>query len=220
MARFCCGLGPCRSPLMRIRTAALASVLLAAGCAPQRTTVAAPSPVWNARVTPGDLVRLRGWRTTFVDALAQARARGQGEAVDREGVLLVPDAALQGPPIGPGEYRCRVVKVGARAEAMPAFVAYPPFACRITAEGGVLRFVKMAGSQRPVGDILAGDRPRQVFLGTLMLGDEQRALEYGRDAQRDMVGAIEPIGADRWRLVLPQPRFESLLDVIELVPAA
>ena len=30
---------------------------------------------------------------------------------------------------------------------------------------------------------------------------------------------VERIGDNRWRLVLPAPAYESLLDVIELVPA-
>ena len=60
---------------------------------------------------------------------------------------------------------------------------------------------------------------RMVFLGTLQLGDEQRALQYGRDRERDMAGVVERIGDNRWRLVLPYPAFESTLDVIELVPA-
>ena len=34
-----------------------------------------------------------------------------------------------------------------------------------------------------------------------------------------MAGLVERIGDNRWRLVLPAPAYESLLDVIELVPA-
>jgi hypothetical protein len=58
-----------------------------------------------------------------------------------------------------------------------------------------------------------------VFLGTLQLGDEQRALQYGRDRERDMAGVVERIGERRWRLVLPYPHFESTIDIVELVPA-
>jgi hypothetical protein len=35
-----------------------------------------------------------------------------------------------------------------------------------------------------------------------------------------MAGYLQRIGDRRWRLALPQPHFESLFDVIELVPAA
>ena len=58
-----------------------------------------------------------------------------------------------------------------------------------------------------------------VFLGTLQLGDEHGVLRYGHDAERDMIGLLERIGERRWRLTLPFPRFESMLDVIEIVPA-
>ncbi len=98
------------------------------------------------------------------------------------------------------------------------FTAYPAFDCRIDDEGAVRSFYKLSGSQRPVG-LLFGDGDRTVFLGTLLLGDERAALQYGQDRDRDMAGWLERIEEKRWRLVLPYPRFESTLDVIELVPA-
>jgi hypothetical protein len=33
-----------------------------------------------------------------------------------------------------------------------------------------------------------------------------------------MIGLVQRIGDRRWRLVLPRPAHESLLDVIEIVP--
>ena len=51
-----------------------------------------------------------------------------------------------------------------------------------------------------------------------MLGDETRALQYRQDEGRDVAGYIERIGPNRWRLLMPQPHFESRLDVMELVP--
>ena len=39
----------------------------------------------------------------------------------------------------------------------------------------------MTGSQRQVGKLFPGDMLRQVFLGTLVLGDEARAMQYGHD---------------------------------------
>jgi hypothetical protein len=59
-----------------------------------------------------------------------------------------------------------------------------------------------------------------IFLGTLQLGDEQGTLRYGHDRDRDMAGILERIGEGRWRLVLPSPAFESMLDVVELTPAS
>ena len=85
---------------------------------------------------------------------------------------------------------------------------------------GELSLTKLTGSQRPVGLIFPDSLNRQIFLGTLELGDETMPLSYGTDRMRDMAGLVERIGDNRWRLVLPAPAYESLLDVIELVPAS
>ena len=53
-----------------------------------------------------------------------------------------------------------------------------------------------------------------------MLGDESRATQYGVDRDRDIAGFVERIGPKRWRLVMPRPHFESVTDVMELVPAS
>jgi hypothetical protein len=88
----------------------------------------------------------------------------------------------------------------------------------VTADHQLQRLAKLNGSQRYVGLIFPDDAIRSVFLGTLVLGDERRALQYGQDQQRDVAGYVERIGPSRWRLVLPNPHFESRLDVMELVP--
>ena len=129
------------------------------------------------------------------------------------------DAALGGGPIPNGAYRCRVIKVGAKSQGMLDYVAYPAFTCSIAAQRDLQQLAKLNGSQRQFGLIFPGDLLRQVFLGTLVLGDETRALQYGQDDSRDVVGYVERIGPNRWRLVMPSPHFESQLDVMELVPA-
>ena len=80
-----------------------------------------------------------------------------------------------------------------------------------------MRFTKLNGSQRPVGRLWPDSDSRKVFLGTLQLGDETRTLEYRRDQQRDMVGIVDRIGEERWRISFPFPHFESTVDVLELV---
>lgn len=196
----------------------LALLALAACAKGERIRSATPtSPDWRQVATPSDRVRLRGWRTAFVTGLQQARAQAHGDDIAREGRLLDPDAGTAGRPAA-GDYRCRVIKLGSQGAGGLGFVAYPAFGCRIDDEGSVASFKKLTGSQRPVGVIL-GDARRTVFLGTLVLGDEARALDYGRDRDRDMIGAFEALGDGRWRLILPYPRYESVMDVIELVPA-
>jgi hypothetical protein len=203
-----------------MRTFPLAALLLAAcaGSDDRPESVAVSSPDWRSIATPADRARLRQWRTAFVAGLDQARAQGHAADVAREGSLLEPDAG-RSERAPAGDYRCRVIKLGSRGEDGLGYAAYPAFGCRIDDEGGVASFKKMTGSQRPVGVILPGNR-RFVFLGTLVLGEEKRALDYGRDPDRDMIGVVEAVGDGRWRLVLPHPRYESLLDVIELVPAS
>lgn len=203
-----------------MKKAALIGALALGACAHgERTVSAAPVPDWRRVATDADRTRLAQWRTAFVDGLAQARARGHAPEIAREGRLLEPDAAMAGGRPPPGDYRCRVIKLGAKGKSDLAYVTYPAFTCRIDDEGGIATFRKTTGSQRPVGVILDGGH-KLIFLGTLVLGDEKRAIDYGRDAERDMVGAIENLGDGRWRLILPYPRYESVMDVIELVPSA
>jgi len=89
----------------------------------------------------------------------------------------------------------------------------------VKADRSLQRFNKFGGSQRYVGLIFPDDAVRQIFLGTLVLGDETRALQYSQDELRDIAGYVERIGPNRWRLVMPKPNFESQLDVMELVPS-
>jgi hypothetical protein len=201
---------------------ALAAPLLLAACGPQQTGPAAAVPAaatsWRATATEQDRERARKWRTAWVKALAQARASGHSTEIAGEGALLDPDSALKDAVPPPGDYRCRVLKLGGQGEGMLDYVVYPYFDCRIAADGSAMDFVKLTGSQRPVGRLFADSDRRLVFLGTLQLGDEQGILRYGHDRQRDMIGLMERIGERRWRLAFPYPAFESTLDVIELLP--
>jgi hypothetical protein len=199
----------------------LLATLLTAGCAGRGAApiTADPAPRdWRQVVTPNDRERLRDWRKAFTGALARARSGGHGAEIEREGRLLEPDAALGG-PIPNGRYRCRVIKLGAKYEGLLDYVAYPAFDCRVQPERDLQGFAKLTGSQRPIGLIFPGDQLRQVFLGALVLGDEARAMQYGRDPDRDVAAWVERIEPNRWRMVLPYPRFESQTDIIELVPA-
>ena len=179
-------------------------------------------PEWTTNyhrvITEDDRVRLRDWHQTFQAALSAARKSGHGAAIDREGALLDPDAAQAGKPIPNGIYSCRVIKLGAKEPGNLDFVTFPGFNCRVKAEQDLQRLAKRDGAQRYVGIVLPDDALRKVFLGTLVLADEQRALQYGQDRLRDVAGYVERIGPNRWRLVMPKPHFESQLDVMELLP--
>ena len=204
--------------------AAIASLLLLAACGggdgggrPARP--APPIANWRSIATDADRDRVRTWRDAWMQGLAKVTAPADRARVAAEGALLQPDAAMSAPAPPPGDYRCRVTKLGAKAAGGMDYVAYPAFKCRIALEGDVLSFAKLDGSQRPVGLLLPDDGGRLVFLGTMIFGDETRALDYGRDPERDVVGLLERVGPRRWRLVMPFPRWESTVDVMELVPA-
>jgi hypothetical protein len=202
---------------------AIAPLFILAACAGHGgvETAAAPRPAadWRSTATSADRERLRNWRQAWVSALAQSKFAADLNRIKAEGALLKPDAALPGKTLPDGRYKCRVIKLGSQSNSGRPITTYPAFDCRVDDQGDLQGFAKESGSQRPVGVLFPGGDTRQIFLGTMMLGDETRAIEYGQDGQRDMAGVVERVGPNKWRMVLPYPRFESVLDVIELVPA-
>jgi hypothetical protein len=183
-----------------------------------------PKPVkqrpndWHQIVSPADRDRLQRWRSAWMAGIDKATAAGNGPQMNAQGNLLRPDIALDDPLLPPGDYACRVIKMGARTKGLLDYVAYPAFTCRVTPEEGRIHFAKIDGSQRPVGDIFPDEGRRMIFLGAMTLGDEARPRPYGRDAERDMAGIVERVGPERWRIVFPYPRWESTIDVFELIP--
>lgn len=179
-----------------------------------------PAANWHPIITGDDAARLRNIRKTWNDTLAIVRPTHADE-IAAEGALLDPDAALSDATPGAGAYRCRVLKLGAQAAGQDDFRTFPGVPCEIVAQAdGRFAFTMTGAQQRPIGRLYPDNSRRMVYLGTLELGDERRSYRYGLDHDRDQVAALERIGDDRWRLVFPAPHFESLLDVIEIIPAA
>lgn len=214
-----------RTPCGRWLSGRIAAVLLLAACAtpppasPPEPERAPASPGWQAVITPADHDRLRrlpeAWRT----ALSQARQAGHDADIAALGVLADPGAVLPDAAPPPGRYRCRTIKMGAQGDLLD-YIAYSWFACEITArEDGTLRLDKLSGSQRQQGTLYRETDRRLVFLGALALGSgESAAPPYGADRERDVVGVLERVGPERWRLVQPWPRFETNLDLLEMQP--
>jgi hypothetical protein len=205
-----------------MRFLALFPIVAVIGCAPDEVGSAAATPAvasWRNVATSSDRDRLRDWRDAWTEALAAART-SNGAEIAAEGILLDPDAALTGVAPPPGDYRCRTIKIGTQRGGPLKYIAYPSFACRIEPAGpeGTMGFTKLTGSQRPIGRLFPDRGRRMSFLGTIQLGDEKGIMRYGRDTERDMIALLERIGERRWRLVFPYPHFESVTDVIELVP--
>ena len=212
--------------LLRWATAALFAGTTLAGCGALRGEAPADSPAptaapgWRDVATPHDRERVRGWWDTWGRALTDVRAAGQAGELARDPALFEPRTLLTDPLPPAGDYACRTIKLGS---ILPGgglhYIAYPTFRCRIDGAAPPHGFTKLTGSQRPVGRIWPDTPHRGIFLGTLVLGDERVAMAYGADRDRDMVALVERIGPARWRMVFPQPAFESQLDLIELTPA-
>ncbi len=203
----------------------LLAALIAACAQPDGAVQAGPTadcvPLgtqWRTVATEDDRRRLREYRDSWTEALEAARADGHSAPIAAEGALLDVDAALADPMPPDGDYDCRTIKIGARSAGNLSWIAYPAFRCTIRTNGDRTTFTKMTGSQRPIGRLLPDSERRLVFLGTMQLGDETRAYRYGLDRERDMIGALERVGERRWRIAFPYPHFESLLDVVELIP--
>ncbi|WP_265571342.1 DUF4893 domain-containing protein [Sphingomicrobium nitratireducens] len=206
---------------MRSPTLALLLALGLAGCSavpgrPQIETL--ETRAWRQVATDADRKRIADWRGHFVSALDEARRDGNGSRLDALGDLAVPDAALPFSVPPTGEYKCRIIKVGSQGNGTLTYVDYPYFRCRMAPAQDLIQFAKLTGSQRPVGLVFEDSAMRRIFLGTLVLGDEERAMRYGADPDRDIAAILERIGEKRWRMIVPAPRYESRLDIIDLVP--
>lgn len=173
---------------------------------------------WRQVATASDAATLgrldQAWRL----GRAEAEDRGFADQVGALGPLVDPNAAQTGrlqPP--PGTYRCRTVKLGAKAEGGLAYVAYPNFRCTVElTPGGDLILTKATGSQRSRGLLYPHNDNQLVFLGAQAWGDETAYPTYGQTRARDQIGVLERIGPQRWRLVIPWPKQEAKLEILEL----
>ncbi|HYD28609.1 DUF4893 domain-containing protein [Brevundimonas sp.] len=158
----------------------------------------------------------QAWRL----ARAEAEDAGFATQVEALGPLVDPNAGQTGrlqPP--PGAYRCRTIKLGANSPGGLAWVAYPFFRCTVElTPGGDLVLTKATGSQRSRGLLYPDTDRRLVFIGAQAWGsDETGYPAYGQMPERDQIGVFERIGPERWRLVIPWPKQEAKLEILELV---
>ena len=175
---------------------------------------------WREVVSVEDAAALgrldQAWRL----ARAEAEDKGFADRVEALGPLVDPNAGRAGrlqPP--PGTYRCRAIKLGSNGPGGLGYLEYPFFRCTIElTPGGDLILTKTTGSQRTRGRLYPDTDRRLVFVGAQAWGmDETTFPRYGEQRIRDQVGAFERIGANRWRLVIPWPKVDSKLEILELV---
>ena len=198
----------------------------AAGAVDAVTGPAPPPPAaeqggteaWRAVASAEDENRVARLGDAWKEALREANNQ-HGAVIDAQGMLLVEKAGLAGnlqPP--PGTYRCRTLKVGSISGDGLAYVEYPFFKCTVElTPGGDLILTKTTGSQRTRGLLYPDGDKRLVFIGAQAWGaDEKGYPTYGQMPERDQIGVFERVGNDRWRLVLPWPKQEAKLEVLEL----
>ncbi len=175
---------------------------------------------WKQVASAADAANLgrldQAWRL----ARAEAEDKGFATQVEALGPLVDPNAGLTGRlQPAPGTYRCRTIRLGTKTGAGLAFNAYPYFTCTVElTPGGDLILTRTTGSQRTRGLLYPDTDRRLVFIGAQAWGmDETSWPRYGEKPVRDQVGVFERIGTDHWRMVVPWPRVESKLEILELV---
>lgn len=175
---------------------------------------------WKTVASADDQDRLARLDDAWKQALREANNEF-GAQLDALGMLAVQDAALEALPLqpGPGKYRCRTIKIGTIIDGLK-YVAYPWFTCTVElTPGGDLILTKTTGSQRTQGLIYPdpANPKRLIYVGAQAWGDTETTFPaYGAQPERDQVGVIERIGNGRWRMVVPWPRQESKLDILEI----
>lgn len=174
---------------------------------------------WRAVANPEDASALGRLDEAWRMARASADAAGFADEVQSHGALVDPNAGLQGrlqPP--PGEYRCRSVRMGVKGSVGLAYIAYPFFRCSVElTPGGDLILTKTTGSQRTRGLLFPDTDRRLIYVGAQAWGDQEQGFpRYGQIRERDQVGVFERIGSNRWRLVIPFPKQEAQIDILEL----
>lgn len=193
--------------------AALAALLLAGPAAGQTLQD-------GTAVRADDRRRLDQIDAAYGAALRQALAGGEAGDV----ATLIEALRGQPQPVAPellaGDWTCRTIKAG----GISPLVVYDAFRCRVTVEGGEVRFDKLGGSQRVRGR-LHREGESLVLLGVGYIAGDTPPAYADLPAQLDSSaspqitaapGLVEMTGPDSGRILFPFPMLESVMDVLVL----
>jgi hypothetical protein len=192
-----------RSVKLVVSVAALAHVAT--------TALAAATGVFPTGLSATDKDRLAKFDETRASAIEEARKDGDTADVAVLEKVLEGEATQIAPAELAGEWRCRTLKLGVNL----ALIVYSDFKCRITDDVAGLRLQKLTGSQRTTGTFFDLGEARLGYAGAGHYADEQ-PRNYGDDPERNQVGYLIPISAERMRLEFPLPQYESRFDILEL----
>lgn len=188
---------------LTLRTVALATLFaLQAGFAHSDGAV-------QKLMTPADKARLDRYEETRRMALAEARGGDAAQRAELDALLAKPLLPTAGADLG-GDWQCRTTKVG----GLSPLVVYGWFKCRISDDGAGWRLEKTSGSQRTTGRFFDDGDMRLIYLGSFFVAGETPKA-YGSGPDTDQVGYAFRTGQAEWRIELPEPRYESKLDILE-----
>lgn len=152
---------------------------------------------------------------------AMSEAQGGASASDVSTIHAVMDARGEPASVSslPGNYRCRTIKLG----GITPDVIYSWFRCRISMKSGGPYLEKLSGSQYTNGYLYPKGDGRFVYLGASSVIGEPRHAYSGDGATvgapvtpDDQIGLLTKIGPGHFRLEMPFPLQESVMDVLEL----
>lgn len=186
-------------------------VLLAALAVVAATALAGATGIFPTDLSAADKDRLAKFDEARTSAIEMARKGGDPADVAVLEKVLEGDAIEIAPADMAGDWRCRTLKLG----GLLPLTVYGDFKCRITDDAAGLRLEKLTGSQRTTGTFYDLGEARLGYAGAGHYADE-RPRNYGDDPERDQVGYLIPISAERMRLEFPLPRYESHFDILEL----
>lgn len=161
-------------------------------------------------ITAADRQRMEKYGETRKEALAEAKAGGSADEVAILDDLVGKPAQSWAGFDMTGDWRCRTIKVGGN---LP-LVVYGWFKCRVTDDGSGWTLEKLSGSQRTKGRFFDDGDKRLVYLGSFFVSGEKPA-PYGSGPDSDQFGYVFRTDAQAFRIELPEPRYESKLDVME-----
>jgi len=160
-------------------------------------------------MTAADKQRLAAYGDTRKAAIAESRKGLPDEIRILDAVLAKPFRSFAGFDMV-GNWQCRTIKVG----GLGYLVVYDWFKCRVTDDGSGWKLLKLTGSQRTSGRFYDENDKRLIYLGSFFVNDDP-VKPYGSGTDTDQVGYAFRTGDKEWRIELPAPRFESVLDILE-----
>lgn len=187
----------------------------------ENPAAAQPEP-WRRVATEADQAKIDKLIDIWLPAIRggpRRGGRGLARAVDALGTLVFPDMGL--PPESPpaGYYQCRTVtfaEINERPTSDPK-IENPRFeACRVsTSSGGKLRIDWIDRAEGIGGHTFRSGGSRLILLGTRGSSRTDLSETYRAGRSGNVAGLFQQMASGRYRLVMPRPRPEVRLEIIE-----